>query len=156
MMESRNGRCIPLRTIAARPPRWKAGGTRKGTKAGPKFSSPHTEKRAIVKEAKALRNKWSAAIKAQKRHLGNLAKGLFTDEVGHNDIEVRECECPPRVIDSLTLEDHLQLQGDLQALSVQDRHHGMLRYAADQQQQLNTYCSPTPKLTSEGGEDNLL
>ena len=79
MVESKNGKCIPLRTIAARPPRWKAGGVRKGTSVGPKFSSPHVEKRAMIKEAKSFRNKWTAAVKAQRRRLNSLTKGFFTD-----------------------------------------------------------------------------
>ena len=90
MVESKNGKCIPLRTINARSPRWKAGGMRKGTKAGPKFSSPHTEKRAIIKEARALRNRWSAAAKARKRHLDNLTKGLFANVASLGGTDVRE------------------------------------------------------------------
>ena len=110
----------------------------------------------MIKEAKSFRNKWTAAVKAQRRRLNSLTKGLFTDAASHDDIEAGRCECPPRIVDSLTLEDYLQLQDDLQSLSVQDEHYDMLRYAADQQLLLNTCCSPTPQLTGEGVENNPL
>ena len=110
----------------------------------------------MIKGAKSFRNKWTAAVKAQRRRLNSLTKGFFTDTASHSDIEVGRCECPPRIIDSLTLEDYLQLQEDLQSLSVQDKHYDILRYAADQQLLLNTCCSPTPQLTSEGVESSLL
>ena len=129
---------------------------RKGTKTGPKFSSPHTKKRAIIREARTLRDRWSAAAKAQKRHLASLAKGLFLNVADHGGTDVRGCDCPPRVVDSLTLEDYLHLQENLQALSVQDRSYEALRYATDQQLLLNTCCSPTPQHISKGVDSNPL
>ena len=136
------------------PIRWKAGGTRKGTKAGPRFSLPHTTRRAVVKKARTFRDRWNAAARSQRRQLNSLTKALFSNAANHKGVEAGECECPPRVVDSLTLEDYLCLQEDLQALSVQEGNYGMLRYATDQQLLLNICCSPTPQHASKGVDNS--
>ena len=156
MVEPKNGRCMPLRTISSRSPRWKAGGARKGTKAGSKFSSPHEKKCDVDKEAKTFRNKWNAVAKAQRRHLNSLTKAFLSNVTSHEDGEAGKCECPPRVVNSLTLEDYLCLQDDLQALSIQEKGYDTLQYAADQQLLLNTCCSPTPQHISQGVDNSAI
>jgi hypothetical protein len=152
MVESRNGNCIPLRTISTRPQRWKVGGARRDTKTGPKFSAPHNKRRAIAKEAKVLMAKWKAYVKEQKRHIANTAKAFRQNLAAQKDSEKDECSCMPRIIDSLTLEDYLHLQEDLQALALQSTVQEALQYEVEAQPLLHTCCSPAPQPTGADGE----
>ena len=152
MLESRDGNCVPLRTINARPQRWKVGGARRDTKTGPKFSAPHNKRRAVAKEAKALMTKWKAYVKEQKRHIANTAKAFRQSPAAREDSPNEECNCMPRIIDSLTLEDYLHLQEDLQALTLQGTVQDALQYESESQPLLHTCCSPTSQLAGADGE----
>ena len=152
MLESRDGNCIPLRTINVRPQRWKVGGVRRDTKTGPKFSAPHKKRRAVAKEAKALMTKWKAYVKEQKRHIANTAKAFRQSLTARENSPDGECNCMPRIVDSLTLEDYLHLQEDLQALTLRGTVQDALQYESESQPLLHTCCSPTPQHSGAGDE----
>ena len=152
MLESRDGNCIPLRTINVRPQRWKVGGVRRDTKTGPKFSAPHNKRRAVAREAKALMTKWKAYVKEQKRHIANTAKAFRQSLTARENSPDGECNCMPRIVDSLTLEDYLHLQEDLQALTLQGTVQDALQYESESQPLLHTCCSPTPQHSGAGDE----
>ena len=154
MRASREGKEIKLATLSERPARWKAGGVRRGTKIGSNFSAAKKRLFTAAKEAKSFLTAWKAHTKRQRRVAGRLAKrqsvyDQFMSSISSDD---QGCQCPPRIVDSLSLKDYLALQEDLRALSVRDA----LQYDADSQLLLNTCCSPAPVPNGAEAESNNL
>jgi hypothetical protein len=152
MLASREGKLISVRTVTARSPRWKAGGARRGTSKGSSFYAPHRRARTIAKQAKQLVTRCKEQTRWQTR-LTNKLKAYVSarqSKAPHTKPDTGICSCPPRIVDSLSLEDYLTLQKDLQALTV----GSPLQYEADSQLLLNTCCSPGPMPPSTEPEDS--
>ena len=97
--------------------------------------------------------RWKTYVKEQKRHIANTAnKALRQYAVAQEDSGNQECSCMPRIIDSLTLEDYLHLQEDLQALTLENTALDALQYEAEAQPLLHACCSPTPHPLGVEGE----
>ena len=154
MIASREGKLMKLKTIEERPPRWRAGGVRRGTKIGPKFSAAKKRLHTAAQEAKTFLTAWKAHTKRHRRVAGRLAKrqSVYEQYASSTNSDDQGCQCPPTIVDSLSLKDYLALQEDLQALSVRDA----LQYDADSQLLLNTCCSaaPVPK-SQDAASSNL-
>ena len=120
MRTSRNGEVRPVKYLEDRPGRFKAAGVRRNVQRGSRFSAALERANEAKKRAKLHLTGWGQKVKKIRQEYGreNKKHELFLQECDKTIRAGDSCSCQIRVADSLSAEDYLRIQDDLQSLAI--------------------------------------
>ena len=120
MQSSRNGEVRDIKFLEDRPDRFKVAGTRRSVLRGSRFSAALQRTMEAKKRAKSHLTSWGQKVKRIKQDIGreNKKHELFLQKCDEDIRAGDSCSCQIRVADSLSAEDYLRIQDDLQSLAI--------------------------------------
>ena len=120
MQTSRNGEVRSVKYLEDRPGRFKAAGVRRNVQRGSRFSAALERTSEVRKRAKRHLTSWGQKVKKIRQDYGreNKKHELFLQECDKAIRAGDSCSCQIRVADSLSAEDYLRIQDDLQSLAI--------------------------------------
>ena len=120
MQSSRNGEVRDIKFLEDRPDRFKVAGTRRSVLRGSRFSAALQRTMEAKKRAKSHLTSWGQRAKRIKQDIGreNKKHELFLQKCDEDIRAGDSCSCQIRVADSLSAEDYLRIQDDLQSLAI--------------------------------------
>ena len=120
MEASRKDEVRPVKLLTDRPDRFKAGGIRKNVMRGSRFSAAGERVKATAKEANRKMKLLGHKIRGARRDYLREKREheVFLQECDEILRKGESCTCQVRVADSLSAEDYIRIQDDLQSLAI--------------------------------------